>query len=192
MAAASRCIALQLVPDAGSNQLNPIASRVLRRTMPVRKNANCRCGVHHALSKLLNDTDIPKLRWRRFFRRDYHWAEEQAIECEQLARSNPTAFVNALLVLLDLLLDNLYRIDQGLGQYQKGNIGGVLQSQRLKSAYPKTFALVASVHTQRAHSRLSHAVNRRTGRRTRSIRPNIVDTVKKLFKKALGELSGIL
>jgi hypothetical protein len=191
IAAANQFTNFKLWPNARLDRLNPAAARILRRTLALP--ANCaRCGVHQALSNLLEDNKIPRLSWRRSFRKDYRWMEQQSIECERQARSNPTAFVNALDVFLDALLDKLHKRDRTLGSYQPGNIGGILASTRLRAAYPRTFSLIRDVHNQRGHSRYSHAVNRRTGTKTRSIRWEFVTKVKKDLRRVLNELSGVL
>lgn len=118
--------------------------------------------------------------------------EQQAISCERLAGSDPTAFVNALDAFLDGLLRSLYRVDRSLGTYKAGNVGGILESSRLRQSYPCVFTLVTLVHTHRGRSRYSHMVDRRTGRKTGALRWRLVEQVKVSLRRALCELSKIL
>jgi len=185
-AAALQVAHFKLLPQIRHDSWNPLAAKILRRA-PLRQ----RCGVHQALSNLVG-RDIPRLNWRRSFGPDYRWMERHAIECERLVSTNPTAFVNALDVLLDELLGKLHKLDHTLGKYQVGNVGGILQSTKLRASYPRTFALVATVHSERGQSRYSHPVNRKTGKRTRSIREAFVGKVKRDLRKALTELAAVM
>ena len=185
-AAALQVVQFNLLPQIRHDSWNPIAAKILRRA-PSRQ----RCGVHQALSKLVG-RDIPRLNWRRSFGPDYRWMEQHAIECERLVSTDPTAFVNALDVLLDELLGKLHKLDRTLGKYQVGNVGGILQSTKLRASYPRTFALVTAVHSERGQSRYSHPVNRKTGKRTRSIREAFVGKVKRDLRKVLTELAAVM
>lgn len=185
-AAALQVTQFRLVPQIRHDYWNPIAAKILRR-MPSRQ----RCGVHQALSKLIG-RDIPRLNWRRSFGPDYRWMEEHAIECERLVSTNPTAFVNALDVLLDMLLSKLHGLDRTLGTYQLGNLGGILQSTKLRTSYPRTSAFVAAVHTERGRSRYSHPVNRSTGKKTGSVPEAFVAKVRKDLPKVLIELAVVM
>jgi hypothetical protein len=184
LAAAARVreLGLKIKPQA---DLHAFAACVLKKAKP--RN----CGVDHALRKLLGGK-IPRLRWRSFLGQGYGWFEEQSLECERCARTNVTAFVNALDALIDRLLQAIHSFDPMLGAYQLGNVGGVLQSKRLQRFYPSVLNLARSVHQMRNRSRYSHAVSRSTGRPTRTIGWDYLPRAKKSLVSALRELASAL
>ena len=185
VAAALRLASLDL-PVAAPHAVNHSAAVFLRRKL--RMQVTQPCGIDHALRTVVGAA-VPKLRWARFFGRDYVWAEEQAIEVARCAESNPTAFVNALDVLLDCLLEHLFAKHPTLGKYQSGNVGGILHGGRFAALYPRTYALVEMVHRQRANSRYSHARNRQTRKRTGNIQRRPLIDMKKLLRSATRELA---
>jgi hypothetical protein len=191
MAAAVRLAKLKLVPRIDHASVNPAALPILQKAFGRREGNFAPCGIDYAFSKLLAEK-VPKPRWRQFLRSDYKWMEQQAIHCERLASSDPTAFVNALDAFLDGLVSSLYRVDRSLGTYQSGNLGGILGSSRLCGSYPGVFALLTLVHAHRSRSRYSHMVDRRTGRKTGALRWRLVEKVKSELRRALCELSKIL
>jgi len=123
------------------------------------------------------------------FGTDYRQAERQAVEMRALADTNTTAFVNAADVFNDLLLSRLHLHDSGLGVYQLGTIGGVLNvGGRLAGAYPNVFRLCESIHSERLKSNLSHAITKKTGRRTSRIPYAYLRKAKSLYRFGIGEL----
>ncbi len=122
----------------------------------------------------------------------YKHAERQAVSCRALADTNVTAFVPALDVFNDLLLDGLYRLDPSLGTYILGNIGSVMSSPRLQTNYPLTFALAKTIHSKRLESELAHPVVRKTGKPTGRVRYSYLKTAKKLLRAACSEIKSRL
>jgi len=101
--------------------------------------------------------------------------------------TNITAWVNAMDVLNDWLLEALYSQDTSLGVY--GGIGSIMTSKRLGQKYPHIQALVTSIHQKRYTSALSHAREKRTGRPTQIVKFAYIKTVKPLVQAAIVELS---
>jgi hypothetical protein len=172
---------------ASSAELNRAGAILLNAFGIITSIPRGRCGVSASLKALLGAT-TPEVNWRRVFGSDYTNAERQALWCRAYSLTDITAFVNALDVFNDWLLNRLYQHDTSLGTYALGNIGSVLSSPRLKAGYPAILALAASVHNQRLKSMLSHPVVRSTGRVTGQVRFSYLPVAKGLLTKALQEL----
>lgn len=98
-----------------------------------------------------------------------------------------TAWVNAMDVFDDWLLEALYDQDKSLGIYSA--IGSVIDAKRLVQNYPNVQAMVKSVHEKRYVSALSHAKEKRTGRPTQPIKFAYLKTAKPLARAAIIELA---
>ena len=186
------CAATQIVQRAlpvtePTSDLNRSGAIILSAFGVIATIPRGRCGVSASMTLLLGET-APNVNWRKVFGSEYARAERQLIWCRAYSLTDITAFVNALDVFDEWLLSRLYRHDRGLGTYTLGNIGGVLNSPRLKNAYPAIFALVSSVHNQRLKSMLSHPTVRNTGRVTGQVRFSYLPVAKRLMVKALKEL----
>ena len=118
---------------------------VLREYGHMRRLTRSVCGIDHTMVQLLGKT-VEGIDWKKLFGPRYRHAERQAVSCRALATTNITAWVPAMDVFNDLLLDSLYRHDVGLGTYSLGNIGSVLCSPRLQANYPRIRVLPASVY----------------------------------------------
>ncbi len=186
------CAAIQVVERAVAvtppiAKLNRSGAIVLNAFGVIASIPRGRCGVSASMKRLLGKT-APDVNWRRVFGPDYSKAERQAMWCRAYSLTDMTAFVNALDVFNEWLLSSLYQHDTSLGGYTLGNIGGALNSARLKTGYPAISSLVASVHNQRLRSMLSHPIVRNTGRVTRQVRFSYLPVAKRLLMKALQEL----
>jgi hypothetical protein len=131
--------------------------------------------------------------WKRFFGRDYRSAERQAVLCSGLAQANVTAWVNAMDVFNDWLLQALFRRDKALGGvYTVGNLGSMMHQGNLKASYPAVQALVVEIHEKRGESSLSHPVKKKGAvivKRAGLIRYGYIFRAKKYVRKALAELA---
>jgi len=172
-----------------SREIRRRAAIVLREYGHMRRLTRGVCGIDRAMVQLLGKI-VEGINWKRLFGTRYQHAERQAISCRALAATNITAWVPAMDVFNDLLLDSLYRHDVGLGTYMLGNIGSVLysSSSRLQANYPKIHALVKDIHEKRLESELAHPVVRKTGRPTGRIKYSYLSTAKELMRAAFLEL----
>jgi hypothetical protein len=127
----------------------------------VPKGAGAVCGIERSFRRLLQGTP-PAMDWRRFFGRDYRSAERQAVLCSGLAQANVTAWVNAMDVFNDWLLQALFRRDKALGGvYTVGKLGSMMHQGNFRASYPAVQALVVEVHEKRGESSLSHPVKKK-------------------------------
>ncbi len=161
----------------------------LRELGLIKRRTASYCGIKKSFHKL--DPKMPKVNWKKLLGIHYNQGERQAVEIAALSQTNITAFVNALDVFNEMLLDGLFTADGGIGSFTLGNIGSVLSSTTSKFAarYPSTFALASEVHAQRLTSMYSHARIRATSRPTHRIRYRFLGEAKKLMRSAVGELS---
>ena len=113
---------------------------MLRELGIIRRNTASFCGINNLMQRL--DAKIPLGNWKRLFGTSYDQAERQAVEVTALSGTNITAFVNALNVFNDLLLNAVFQADGAIGGYTLGKIGSALNAtSRFATKYPRTFDL---------------------------------------------------
>lgn len=167
---------------------NPAGGILLREVGMIQRSKTTYCGIQKGFEKI--NSRIPNVKWKSFFGANYQQAERQVVEIVALAGTNITAFVNALDVFNDLLLDALFAKDGTIGRYCLGNIGSVLNpSGKLSQKYPHAFALSNEVHDARYASMYSHPRVKRTGKPTKKINYRFLTKAKKLLGNAICELS---
>ncbi len=184
-AAAVAAKAVLIAPP--QNTIHPQAGRTLRSLGVLKTVRGAVCGVTANLSRLLGSR-VASIKWKVILGSHHRQAELQAAWCRAYAGTDITAWVNAVDVFNDLLLDSLYKHDPSLGTYQLGNVGSVANSTRLKSAYPGLHDVVESVHEKRLQSHLSHAKVRKTGKQTGRIKFGYLSVAKRLMIKGYIEL----
>jgi retron-type reverse transcriptase len=187
MMAAQMVEALRIAVKPPTRDLHRRAALVLREYGHIRRASGRPCDVNHSLVRLIGRA-VVGINWRRFFGARYEHAERQAVSVRALSETNITAFVPALDVFDDLLLDSLYRLDPSLGSYKLGNIGAVMSSTRMQSSYPHIHKLVATVHEKRLESELAHPIVRKTGKPTGRIRYTFLRQAVILLRAACGEI----
>ncbi|HEX8817140.1 MAG TPA: hypothetical protein VF753_16705 [Terriglobales bacterium] len=186
ISAAAQIAALGLSVHRPLKDIQSSGGKVLRQFGILRRLPGRACGIEWSLARLTGRQTGVK--WRTVFGPTYNHAERLAVQLRALADTNITAFVNAADVFNDLLLSRLYAHDTTLGAYTVGNIGSVLNSARLRAAYPSTYDLCNQVHTQRLRSLLSHPVVRGTGKPTGKIPYRYRNVAKLLFTRAIREI----
>jgi hypothetical protein len=161
----------------------------LREVGMIQRNTASYCGITKSFHNL--DPKIPFIKWKRLLGGHYEQAERQAVEIVALSATNITAFVNALDVFNDLLLNTIFTTDGTIGSYQLGNIGGALQSDscRLAVKFPRTFIFAKTVHNERYASMYSHSRIGRTSRPTKKINYRFLGKAKALLRASVMELS---
>lgn len=167
--------------------LNRRAALIARKFGRIRRASGRICGIENALNHLMTQ-EVNDVKWKDFFKNRYKHAERQIISCRALADTNITAFVPALDVFNDLLLNALYKKDVSLGSYTLGKIGSVLNSTRLKFNYPSTFELAKVIHEKRLESELAHPIVRKTGKPTGRIKYSFLRKAKNLIYASCTEL----
>ncbi|MEA3226380.1 MAG: hypothetical protein U9Q07_10560, partial [Planctomycetota bacterium] len=165
----------------------PRANPILKEFGLIRRSGSRPCGVHNSLARIAGT--VARVNWRSFFRANYSVAERQAVECAAYAETNVTAWVNAMDVFDDWLLNGLYTRDPSLGIYKIGSVGSVMDSTRLETSYPKVRAMIKGIHSKRYESRLSHATERRTGKPTKTIKFRFLWHMKPIIREAIAELA---
>jgi hypothetical protein len=113
LSAAASLAQLGLAVTRPLRDLNLAAARALRQLGIISRLPRGVDGVERSISRLIGRPT--GVNWRAVFRKAYKQAEKQAVFCRALADTNVTAFVNAMDVFDDLLLDRLYRHDSTLG-----------------------------------------------------------------------------
>jgi len=122
LSAAARLAYIGLNVTRPLSDLNRAAARALRQLGVISRLPKGVDGVERSLSRLTGRATA--VNWRAVFRKGYKQAEKQAVFCRALGDTDATAFVNAMDVFNDLLLDRLYRHDPTLGVcYRKYRIG---------------------------------------------------------------------
>lgn len=178
-----------LTLTGSKREISPSAKCVLREFGLLSRGVPGICGIHQSLERLCGRT--PDIDWRRFFGPTYRRAEKQMIACRANSETSASAWVMALDVFNDWLLDGVYRKDPSIGTYTLGKIGSVLQSTRLRAKYPSLLAYVSEIHEKRLESNLAHPLVRRTGRPTKYIRFRYVRESKVLLRAAIREIAAI-
>lgn len=169
------------------HQFNPSGSILLKELGVIQRKTAGYCGINHGLRKL--DQKISSVNWKKLMGKNYAQAEKQAIEVAALSGTNITAFVNALDVFNELLLDSLFATDGAIGDYTLGKIGSSLTStSRFAVKYPAIFALAKEVHEARYLSMYSHPRVGKTTKPTKKISYRFLGKAKGLLKAAVTEL----
>jgi hypothetical protein len=167
------------------------ASNILREFGRMRRLTTGVCGVDQMFVNLLGST-VEGMRWKTFFGKHYLRAQRQAVTCRALLATNITAWVPALDVLNDLLLDSLFCLRPALGTHTLGSFGTLYKNPAFQSNFPKTWKMVKQIHDKRLESELAHAVVKTTKKPTGPIKFRYVATARWLIRPALAELKAKL
>jgi hypothetical protein len=150
--AATRCSELGVaVPRPGAG-INRAGGRTLRELGLLGRLPAAPCGIQGSMVRILG-ASVSTIDWRAIFGGDHDEVERIAIWCRAYARTDATAFVNALDTFNDWLLLKVHNHDGALGAYHFGNVGGILLSARLRVSYPLFYALVKGIHERRLESK---------------------------------------
>jgi hypothetical protein len=195
IAAAIHIVNEKVPVTAKATEMQRSAACVLESFGVIRRGAVRVCGVRRFFNALLGGQSH-EIDWKKLFGRRYRRVEQQAVWCRAFAQTDITAWVNAMDVFNDFLLDALCKHDPLLPKYTLGGIGGILSCARLKTAYPALAALIAEIHEKRAKSALSHPV--KTHGKTRTvvgatgrIRFSYINRATRLVRAAVNELAGM-
>lgn len=186
ISAAWLCGMYEVMPEKPTKDIHPLAKLMLKELGLMRRADSSVCGIRLAISEMTGH-DIP-VQWKKLFGKLYKRAEAQITTCKGYFKTDPSAWVNAIDVFDDLLLEALYRKDTTLGTYTLGNIGGIIQSTRLKSNYPELFKQANQLHDKRLESDLSHAVVKTTKKPTKPIKFKWLRSGARLLRKGAEEL----
>jgi hypothetical protein len=175
-------------------EMHRAAACVLERFRLIRRDSVRVCGIRRYFEELLGEK-TPSIDWRTLFGRRYRRVEQQAVMCRACARTDVTAWVNAMDVFNDFLLDALFRDDPSMGSYSLGGIGSILSCGALRANYPATVRLMTEIHEKRSESALSHPVKTKGKARvvvkpTGRIKFGYIRRGKKFVLAALQELAG--
>lgn len=169
ISAAWLCGYFGIPPARPTKDIHPLAKLMLKEHGLMRRANSSVCGIRLAISEM-TDQDVP-IQWRKFFGKAYKRAEAQITTCKGYFKTDPSAWVNAIDVFVDLLLDSLHRHQPALGGYTLGRAGSTLDNPvRLRAAYPAVTAMAIQFHHKRLESNLSHAIVRKTKKPTKSVK----------------------
>lgn len=176
-------------PRAG---LNKTAELILKEFGMIAKTTAVTCGIEGALNTTMLKVPILDMGWRSILGRLYSDAERKIIRAKGYFKTDPSAWVNMMDTFNDLLLDALFAHDHTIGNYQLGNMGGVLRPTSLFACkYPAMFKAVNDIHSRRLDSDLSHPRNKRTGRTTKPINFDYIPKACMLLYDGLIELKNM-
>lgn len=183
-----KAFATKSVPAGPRRGWNPSASIMLKELGIIARRPSGYCGVTKSIERL--EPRIASLKWKKLLGTHYSQAERQMVEVVALSSTNITAFVNALDVFNDILLDSLFTSDGGIGTYNLGRIGSAVGSttSRFATKYPATFAYVKEVHDNRYVSMHSHPRVKATGKPTKKISYRFLGKARRLLRAAISEL----
>ncbi len=193
IAAAVHIVQEKVRVTAKAREMQRSAACVLESFGLIRRGAVRVCGVRRFFESLL-EGESHEIDWKKMFRRKYHRVEKQAVWCRAFAQTDITAWVNAMDVFNDFLLDALCKHDSSLPRYTLGGIGGILSCTHLKTTYPAVTAMVVEIHEKRSKSALSHPVKTQGKARTvvgatGRVKFSYINRARKLVRAAVKELA---
>lgn len=180
-----------LAVTSPSRDVKRSASNVLREFGRMRRLTPDVCGIDQMFVQLLGPS-VKDIRWKALFGSHYRRAERQAVTCRALLDTNITAWVPALDVLHDLLLDSLFKLRPALGKHTLGSFGSLYSSPTLGTDFPHTRKMVKEIHDKRLESEHVHAIVKSTKKPTGRIKFSYVNAARKLIRPALLELKAQL
>ena len=190
-AAAVRIANDELKITVKAKEMQRSAACVLESLKLIRKGQSRVCGIRMYFEWLVGADVV--IDWKLFFGKRYRRVERQAVWCRAFSQTDMTAWVNAMDVFDEFLLEGLCRHDAALPTYKLGQIGGILGCTHLKTIYPALTKLVTEIHDKRGDSALSHPV--KTKGKSREvvgamgrIKFSYLSRAKKLVRAMLGEL----
>ena len=171
-------------------QINPVAQMALKRIGAIGARRGGPCPISRSLQTMINPSLAP-IKWKHVL--GYHYKDDIAvvIRLKGYSESDATAWVSLLDTFHDDILDSLFNHEAGsLGNYDHGNIGGLLgsSSSRFATKYPKAHDAFSNVHQARLESMLSHPITRATGKRTRYIEYKYLTKMKPKLAQAYLEI----
>ena len=191
MTAAMNIQTFDLFVASPSRDVKRSASNVLREFGRMRRLTSGICGIEQMYVQLLG-TSVAGIRWRNLFGANYRRAERQAVSCRALIGTNITAWVPALDVLHDLLLDSLFKLRPALGTHTLGSFGTLYKSPLLGTDFPHTRKMIKAIHDKRLESEHVHAIVKGTKKPTGRINFSYVKTARQLIRPSLLELKAKL
>lgn len=117
------------------------------------------------------------------------YCENQIFQAKAYKQTDPTALVNSLDVLNDILIHYLFKNTSTLGTSEIGKIGSVLNAPTggFASTYPNFYRLCQHIHELRLESDLSHPKIKSTQKPTRRIRFKEIKDMKKQLRDGYKE-----
>jgi len=193
VAAAVNIAKEKIAVTAKAPEMQRSAACVLECFNLIRRGAVRFCGIRRFFERLL-DGESYEIDWKKIFGRKYRRVDRQSVWCRAFAQTDITAWVNAMDVFNDFLLDALCKHDPLLPKYTLGGVGSILSCTRLLTEYPAVTALVMEIHEKRSNSALSHSVKTRGKARvvvgaTGRIKFSYINRAKKFVRAAVRELA---
>jgi hypothetical protein len=168
--AADYLIANSLNQQRNIKSINIIAQHSLRNAGKIGKVLEGTCSISRFMIATLGQR-VSVIQWKKIGGISYDIILAKVVRWAAYAQTDATAWVNLTDTINDMILDLLFSHDGTIGNRQVGNFGAGLQSgSRFALKYPAFYKAVRTIHKRRVETDLSHAMVRRSGRATRTIR----------------------
>lgn len=169
--------------------LNKASEIILKEFGVIARGSSATCGIEAAVNEMFK-VPILDINWQAIFGGQYVEAERKIIRAKGYFKTDPSAWVNVIDTFNDFLLDALFVHDPAIGNYQLGNIGGILNSTTsgFATRYPAIYKAATNIHDKRLESDLSHTKVKKTGRPTMPIKFSQLPKLCKLLYDAFTEL----
>ncbi|KUO59704.1 MAG: hypothetical protein APF84_13685 [Gracilibacter sp. BRH_c7a] len=160
---------------------NHIAQKSLKFAGIIKKASGTPSVIQACLDFICN-SPLPKADWKKVFGKIHREAENKIVRANAYVRNDMSAFVNVMDVFNDLLLECLYSHNSGLGKYNLGNMGSVLNAtSRLAINYPDLFHLCRTIHEKRLQCDLSHPIHKSSKSYTRPIEYKYIKKIRPIM-----------
>ena len=186
--ASDRCMEHGLALHKPTKEINKLAQISLKKAGFIGRITAKDTFIHDVIVSILGYR-AKYIDWNKIFGRRYKEVLPKFVRWEGYVHTDPTAWVNITDTINDTLLDILFPHDGGIGKYQHGKIGSVLDARsKFAKKYPDLFYVVKEIHHKRLESDLSHPKLRATGTPTRYIKFKEVTPLIKALSAGYDEL----
>jgi len=171
LVAAELAITEKIVLATPLHDIHPIAQNALRNAARIGRVSNRECPIRRMMIDVLGSSVSP-IYWRRIIRaRTYKLLQSRVAVWRGYSSTDPTAWVSLTDTINDILLNELFLHDGGIGGYTLGSIGSVIHSPASAFAkkYPVIQRAVKEFHEVRLQADIVHPITKQTRRPTRRI-----------------------
>jgi len=170
-------------------KINDIAQFALKSMQLIAKRRGKREPITDAMKELFGN-GLNSIDWKIVLGNHYKGNISTAVQLKAYAETDATSWVLLIDTFHDDLLHSLFLHEaSAIGNYNHGNIGSVFNpGSRFQLKYPLTFLAFKKIHEKRLDSRLSHPVNRKSGKRTRFVEYQFISDIKPELEMAYREI----
>lgn len=170
-------------------QVNHIASVGLKELGIIRAKNAPRTLIPRCLKTIIGASLNP-FDWQRALNQEHRRIERLCLLNIGYLKTDATAWVMSMDVIMDNILNQLAQHDPSIGNYTLGNMGSFIHSSRSRFAlnYPKFHKACNEIHKYRKQADLSHPVNRDTGKPTVRIKFSVIKNIRPILYHGFQEL----